>query len=241
MSAVGEVLVPQLRLGQGQEVPSQVRGAQIALHGQDGRGVERRGRALVGDAVDDEPRLGDHLGGSRRSLLPRVLPRRSGARVGLRCPWADARVRSSRARKPPRARSCPRTTKKPVGLALPPPRRDRCRLLALPGRHQVQDRLPVARLRRLGILLAPGAPVHWRHDAGQAAEHVLGVGDRELLLMAPRGPEASVDVAADPTEHLPIAVGVAPAQIGLQCVAGQIVWEHTRWAPPPRRTGRAAR
>ena len=118
--------------------------------------------------------------------------------------------------------------KEALGLPLPPPRRDRCRRLALPGQDQIQDRLPVARPRRLGILLAPGAPVDRRHDAGKAAEHVLGIRDRALLLVAPRGPQASVDVAADPAEHQPVAVGVAPAQIGFQGVARQIVREHTR-------------
>jgi hypothetical protein len=34
-------------------------------------------------------------------------------------------------------------------------------------------------------------------------------------------------VAADPAEYPPVAVGVTPAQVGLQGVAGQIVREHT--------------
>ena len=42
----------------------------------------------------------------------------------------------------------------------------------------------------------------------------------------PSRPQATVDVAADPAEHPPVAVGVTPAQIGLQGVAGEIVRKH---------------
>src|SRR4029453_10948550 len=54
----GEVVVPSLRLGQREEVPGQVGGAQVALEGQDRRGVERRGGGLVGLPVEDETGLG---------------------------------------------------------------------------------------------------------------------------------------------------------------------------------------
>ena len=65
------------------------------------------------------------------------------------------------------------------------------------------------------------------NDPGESAEHVLGVGDRPLLLLVLRRSQASVDVAADRPEHPPVAVGVAPAQIGFESVAGQVVREHT--------------
>ena len=113
-----------------------------------------------------------------------------------------------------------------LGLPIPPSRRDRRRRLALRGEDQVQDRLPVLWPGRLGIPLAPGVPVHRGQDAGKAAEQVLGVGDGALLLVALGRPQAPVDVAADPAEHPPVAVGVTPAQVGLQGIAGQVVREH---------------
>ena len=140
--------------------------------------------------------MGDRLGGPGRRLLPRVVPRRAGAGVG-RDVLGGCSGQVQQGEEAADRAVLASDHEEALGLPLPPPRRDRCRRLALPGQDQVQDRLPVARPRRLGILLAPGVPVDRRHDAGKAAEHVLGVGDRALLLVAPRRPQATVDVAAD--------------------------------------------
>ena len=186
------------------------------------------GRTLVDVTVDDEAGLGDRLCRTRRSLALGIVPGRGCAPGSAAMSSLDARVRSSNARKPPSAPSWLADDEEALGLLLPPSRCDLRRRLALPGQDEVQDRVPIVRQGRLGILLAPDVPVERRHDAGKAAEHVLGVGDRALLLAAPSRPQAVVDVAADPTEHPPVAVGVTPAKIGLQGVAGQIVREHTR-------------
>ena len=193
----GEVGVPPLRLGQREEVPGQVRGAQIALHRQDRRGVEGRGRALVGLPIDDEPGLGDRLARPGRSVPLRVVPGRAGAGVGRdvlgRMLGSGPAGRGSHRSTP----SWPRTTKKPSGCRS----HHRAAIAADASPSQARTRSRIASRSsgpcRLGILLAPDVPVHRRHDAGKAAEQVLGVGDRPLLLLAPGRLQATVDVAAD--------------------------------------------
>jgi hypothetical protein len=155
----------------------------------------------------------------------RVLPGRAGTRVGLDVLGGGSGQVQQGEEAIDHAALAP-DHEEALGLPLPPSRRDRRRLRALPFQDQVQDRLPVSQPRRLGIAPAPRVPVDRGRDAGKTAEQVLGVGDRLLLRLASGRPQAAVDVAADPADHPPVAVGVAPAQVGLQGVAGQVVRVH---------------
>jgi hypothetical protein len=75
--------------------------------------------------------------------------------------------------------------------------------------------------------VAPGVPIHRRQDAGKATEQELRVEDRALLLVPLGCLQAAVDVGTDAAVHPAVAVGVTPAQVGLQGVSGQIMREHT--------------
>ena len=76
-----EVRVPPLRVSQREEIPGQVRDAQITLQRQGCYGVEGGRRSLVGLPVDDEPGLSDGLAGSRRALPRCKVPGRASARI----------------------------------------------------------------------------------------------------------------------------------------------------------------
>ena len=140
--------------------------------------------------------------------------------------WAEARVRSRRARKPPTTPSWPRTTKKPSGCRSHHRAAMAADVSPSHVQDEVQDRLPVPGRAGSGMA-APDVPVDRRQAAGKMAEQVLGVGDGALLLLPLGRLQAAADVAADRAEHPLVALGVAPAQVGLQGVAGQVVREQT--------------
>ena len=111
-------------------------------------------------------------------------------------------------------------------LPVEPALGDRGRRLALGLAHQLQDALAVAVAGRLGIVMAPRVPVDRRQDARQVAEEELEIECRALLCSPARRLQAGVDVTADATEEALVALGVAPAQIGVERVAGEVVREH---------------
>ena len=80
-------------------------------------------------------------------------------------------------------------------------------------------------------MASPGLPVDRRQDARQIAEDELHVEDALQPLIAIRGQQMVLEVGLDPPEDELVAVGVAPAKIPIDHVAGEIVREQ------PVRTG----
>ena len=81
----------------------------------------------------------------------------------------------------------------------------------------------VARAGRFGIVQPPHVPVDRRQDAPQVAEQELQLEDGALLFSPAGGSHGGVDVAAHPVEEVLVARGVAPAQVGVEHVASEIV------------------
>jgi hypothetical protein len=113
------------------------------------------------------------------------------------------------------------------GLGLPPPpvRGDPGRGLALVAADHAQHGLPVLGGGRLHIGGAERRPVERRPHDGAVAVQVEQVEEGPLALQAAGLPEVADDEAADPAVQLQVAVGVAPAQVGVQDLAGQVVGE----------------
>ena len=220
-----EVLVPRLRLMEREEVPGEPRGLQVTQQRRDRGGVQRGRRSLIALTVDDEPRLGDHLARPRRRTAVRVLPRRERAGIGTAILLVGRReVQQSQEA----ADLVVGVAHDEEGRRLPvePALGDHGRFLALGRAHQLQDARAIAVAGRLGIVMAPRVPVDWRQDAREVAEEELEIERRALLCSPPRRPHAGVHVTADATEQALVALGVAPAQVGVERVAGEVVREH---------------
>ena len=78
---------------------------------------------------------------------------------------------------------------------------------------------------------SPCLPVDRRQDARKIAEDELHVEDSLQPLITIRGEQVALEVGLDPPEDELIALGVAPAKIPIDHVAGEIVREQ------PFRTG----
>ena len=82
---------------------------------------------------------------------------------------------------------------------------------------------PSSPASRFGIVQPPHVPVDRRQGAAQIAKQELQVEDGALLFAPPRRFQRGVDVAADPAEEVLVAVGVAPAQVGVEHIPSQVV------------------
>ena len=168
----GEVVVERVGLEQRQEVPRQRRHRQVPLHGQHGRGVERRRRRLIALPVDHEAGLRDDFAGSRRSSPLGVRPRRHRARIERRL------LRVGNEDEHPLDRPTAAHNEEPLGLPRPPLGGDRGRLVALEHRDHLQDRRPIIGAGRFRVDVTPRRPVDRGEDARQIAKHELLVVDR---------------------------------------------------------------
>ena len=112
------------------------------------------------------------------------------------------------------------------GLQGQPVRGDPRRPCAFPLLDQGEDLRAVV-TGRLRIGLAPGVPVHRRQDAGKVAEQELLVEGGPLLRPPGRRVHVLVDVVTDRPEGPLVAVEVAPPQVGVQRVTGQVVREES--------------
>ena len=136
-------------------------------------------------------------------------------------------MRSSRARKPRTEPPVCRSTTKPLG----------CR--ASQRSAMAADSSPSCRHTRsriVGVILgsggdrdmaSPGLPVDRRQDARKIAEDELHVEDALQPLITIRGEQMVLEVGLDPPEDELVAVGVAPAEIPIDHVAGEIVREQS--------------
>ena len=223
--ARGEVLVPPVRLGQGDEVPRQVRCGQLLLQGQDRDGVQRRRGPLIVVPVDHEPAQRERLAGPRWRAAAREVPGRTRAGVGVDVVRGGPRQIHDR-QHPLELAVEVADDEEALRLSVQPPRRDGGRLLALPGPNQIEDRPAVLVARTFRVVLAPGTPLHRRHRGARLAEQPLQVEDRPQLRPPGGRSRRGQAVLAHLPEDVRVAVEVTPSQVGVENVASQVVRRH---------------
>ena len=220
-----EVLVPPVRIGEGHEVPRQVGRRELTLQGEDGHGVEGRRGCLVDLGVDDEAAQRDRLARTRRCRPLDMAPccRRSGVGAPVLVGGALEVEESDDAAHLPAA--APEHVE-PLGLPVEPVPGQGRGVFPLEAAHEVDDDRSVLGRRPVGIVLAPHLPGHGGDDAAQVAEEELQVGDRALLCPPLLASHEVERVGPHGSEDAPVAVRVAPPQVGVEEVAHEVMGAH---------------
>jgi hypothetical protein len=221
---VGHDRVPGVRVRHGEEAPGQPGVGQPLQGPGGGQQVPGRPRALVAVGAHPEAAVDQLLAGPGGAVAVGEPAGRGRGRVRLQV----ARVGPVQGQAGDEAdQLAVGAAEGGEGLGLPPPPvlGDPGRGLPLVAPDHGEHGLTVLWAGRLHMGGAQRLPVeHGPHDRVVAVQ-VQQVEEGLLALQASRLPEVADDEAADSAVQLQVALGVAPAQVGVEHLAGQVVGE----------------